>query len=163
MIDKNGKLFGKINIIDLLIVLIVIAAAAFVALRVLGGGESGESAGENRVRITFYTDWAYDFVADSISIGDPVSEHSFLTDLGTVTSFESEPAYELVYDEVRGEFIKQEKPGYSFLTVTCETTGFMGPTGFTKGTTRFVVGGGYYFNVGPTRAGFQIKSFEVLD
>jgi len=29
MIDKNGKLFGKINIIDLLIILVIIAAAVF--------------------------------------------------------------------------------------------------------------------------------------
>lgn len=162
MIDKNGKLFGKINIIDLLIVLIVIAAVILVAVRGLGSGGSGENAGENRVRITFFSDMAYDFVGDNIAIGDPVSEHSFLTDLGTVTNVESEPAYDLVYDETSGEFVRLEKPGYIRLSVTCETTGFMGPTGFTKDTTRFVVGGGYYFNVGTTRAGYQIKAFEVL-
>ena len=33
MIDKNGKLFGKINIIDLLIILVIIAAAVFFATK----------------------------------------------------------------------------------------------------------------------------------
>ena len=32
MIDKNGKLFGKINLIDLLIILVIIAAAVFLSL-----------------------------------------------------------------------------------------------------------------------------------
>lgn len=36
-IIKNGKLFGKLNIIDLLILLVVIAAAVFLILRFTGG------------------------------------------------------------------------------------------------------------------------------
>lgn len=36
MIDKNGKLFGKINIIDLTFLLILLAAALFVLYRAGG-------------------------------------------------------------------------------------------------------------------------------
>lgn len=37
LIDEKGKLFGKINIIDLLVIVVVIAALAFAALRLRGG------------------------------------------------------------------------------------------------------------------------------
>ena len=165
MIDKNGKLFGKINVIDLLIILIVIAAIALLALRGLGViGSGGSDMGEaHRVRITFFGDYVSDYVPESLTIGDPVSEHSFNTDLGELVSFESEPGYELVYDESKGEFLKKFTLNHVWLTFTCETTGYMGDMGFTKDDTRFVVGGNYYINVGPSRAAYQIKAFEVLD
>lgn len=38
---KNKKLFGKLNIIDILILLILIAALVFVGLRLFGGNDGG--------------------------------------------------------------------------------------------------------------------------
>ena len=161
MIDKNGKLFGKINVIDLLIILILIAALALLAARKLGGESA--AGNEHRVRITFFGDNVNDFIPESLTIGDPVTEYSFDTDLGVLTGFDWEPAYEMVYDGQSGEFLKQYTPNRIRLTGTCETTGAMGDMGLTKDDTRFVVGGNYYFNIGLTRAGYQITSFEVLD
>ena len=37
---KNGKLFGKLNIIDILVLLILIAAVVFVGMRLMGRGEA---------------------------------------------------------------------------------------------------------------------------
>lgn len=37
LIDEKGKLFGKINVIDLLVIIVVIAALAFAALKLRGG------------------------------------------------------------------------------------------------------------------------------
>ena len=55
MIDKNGKLFGKINIIDLLIILVIVAAAAFFAVRYLGGGgEDSVGSTKTTAEISFY-------------------------------------------------------------------------------------------------------------
>ena len=53
MIDKNGKLFGKINIIDLLIILIVIAALILVATKMFTPAEKGEEADTAKVVITY--------------------------------------------------------------------------------------------------------------
>lgn len=38
IVDEKGKLFGKINVIDLLVVLVLVAAVVFLAVRFLGGG-----------------------------------------------------------------------------------------------------------------------------
>lgn len=43
--DEKGKLFGKINIIDLLIILLVVAAIVVVGVKVLGG--NGDDAAGN--------------------------------------------------------------------------------------------------------------------
>lgn len=41
VVDEKGKLFGKLNLIDLLVIILIIAAAVVVGVKVLGGGEEG--------------------------------------------------------------------------------------------------------------------------
>ena len=48
-IVKNGRLFGKLNIVDVLILLVVIAAVAFLAVRMVGGS-SGETIAADEQR-----------------------------------------------------------------------------------------------------------------
>ena len=43
-IVKNGRLFGKLNIVDVLILLVVIAAVAFLAVRMVGGSATPSCA-----------------------------------------------------------------------------------------------------------------------
>lgn len=38
MLDEKGRLFGKINIIDLLVLLLIVAVAVVVGIKLLGGG-----------------------------------------------------------------------------------------------------------------------------
>ncbi len=38
LVDEKGRLFGKVNLIDLLALVVVLAALAFAAFKVLGGG-----------------------------------------------------------------------------------------------------------------------------
>ena len=45
-IVKNGRLFGKLNIVDVLILLVVIAAVAFLAVRMVGGSGGTIAADE---------------------------------------------------------------------------------------------------------------------
>ena len=42
LFDEKGKLFGKINIIDLLVILVVLVALVVVGMKVLGGGNADE-------------------------------------------------------------------------------------------------------------------------
>ena len=50
-IVKNGRLFGKLNIVDVLILLVVIAAVAFLAVRMVGGS-GGEPSAQANLRYT---------------------------------------------------------------------------------------------------------------
>ncbi len=51
LIDEKGKLFGKINLIDLLALIIVVAAVVFLAVRFLSPSDSG--LGANAVKLTY--------------------------------------------------------------------------------------------------------------
>ena len=50
VVDEKGKLFGKLNIIDLLVILFIVAAAIVVGVKMLGGGGAGGTAG---TRLTY--------------------------------------------------------------------------------------------------------------
>lgn len=43
MIDEKGRLFGKLNLIDLIVIVLIIAAAIVVGVKFLGGGESADA------------------------------------------------------------------------------------------------------------------------
>ena len=49
---KDGKLFGKINIIDLLVILLIVAAAIFLGMR-LGNRSSGTPSAPTTSRVRF--------------------------------------------------------------------------------------------------------------
>lgn len=53
MLDEKGRLFGKINIVDLLVVILVIAAVALVGLKVLGRSGALPGAEGGKAKITF--------------------------------------------------------------------------------------------------------------
>ncbi|MGM9606691.1 MAG: DUF4330 family protein [Oscillospiraceae bacterium] len=50
VVDEKGKLFGKLNIIDLLVIILIIAAVIVVGVKVLGGGDD---AGASTTRLTY--------------------------------------------------------------------------------------------------------------
>lgn len=47
ILDEKGKLFGKINVIDLLVLIVILAAVIVIGVKVLGGGSAGNSSGAN--------------------------------------------------------------------------------------------------------------------
>ena len=94
MIDEKGRLFGKINIVDLLIVLIVIAALCFVAFRyVLPQKNSGDV---QQCEMVLFCHDTPKFTAQQIKEGAKVWDQSADKELGTVKSIEIITLYETV-------------------------------------------------------------------
>lgn len=164
MIDKNGKLFGKINIIDLLIIIIIILALVFAGTKILGRDGSSKltnAVGKtSTVRMTVFCDDVKEFVPDALHIGDPVEQYQSSIALGKLLEFSSEPAYTYQYDPQTGESVKVPEVNQIFMTAVIEATGVFNEWGLTVNDTTFVVGGGYFFNIGQTRVGVTIQSFE---
>ena len=162
---KPWKLFGKLNVIDLLILLIVIAAVAVLGSRLVKSKTTVvRTAATQKTIVTFYGfDDVSTFVMDAMQVGDPVELYPNDTRVGTLLSFSREPAYELVTDPATGETARQEILDHCFLTFTCECNGAMTREGLTIEDTTFVVGGNYYLNVGPTRAGYRLMSMEPAE
>ena len=55
MIDEKGRLFGKINIVDLLVILVVIIAAVVLGMKFLKPGSSGVVGGGSTTTHVEYT------------------------------------------------------------------------------------------------------------
>ena len=151
---KSWKLFGKLNIIDLLIILVLIVAAIVLATRTLSS--QGVTVNAQHVRVHYYGFNAIrNYVPENFTVGDPVTQYDTNLDLGTLNEFSYIPSYYWVYDYNRGELVKVESEFESFIQFTSDCYGKLDETGLTIGS--------YYFNVGPTRAGYQISGFELLD
>ena len=96
MIDEKGRLFGKINIIDLLVIIVIIAAVCFAVFRyVIPGQDSGKT--EHRELVLYCHDTPR-FTAEQIEKGARVWDSSYDVILGTVRSVEISPLMETVAD-----------------------------------------------------------------
>ncbi len=118
IIDKKGKLFGKINIIDLLVILILVAAIAVVGVRFLAPKDTGTDV----LQMQFYVEEVNDWVADKIEIGDSLYDGTYEMDLGKVTNIETgEPMTWGLTQE--GQYVLAPRDGYCSLTITGEVVG----------------------------------------
>ena len=66
IINEKGKLFGKVNIIDLIILVAVIAAALVVGINFLRGNTAAPA---DLLTMEFYSEEVSDFVADKVKVG----------------------------------------------------------------------------------------------
>ncbi|MBQ1891973.1 MAG: DUF4330 domain-containing protein [Firmicutes bacterium] len=96
MIDEKGRLFGKINIIDLLVILVIAAALCFAVFRyVLPDRNSGKAV---QKELVLYCHDTPRFTAEQIEKGVRVWDQGYDVVLGTVKSFEITPLMETVTD-----------------------------------------------------------------
>ena len=90
--DEKGRLFGKINIIDLLVIIVILAAVCFALFRyVLPKADKGE---EQACEVVLYCHDAPRFTAEQIKAGDTVWDQGYDVELGTVKSVEILPLME---------------------------------------------------------------------
>lgn len=106
IIDKKGKLFGKINIIDLLVLIIVVGLIAFGAKR-MGSGKVSQSETKEAL-VTYEIAEIRQLSVDQIKVGDPLYHYDKGTYIGTIESVESEPYRDVL--EYNGRWVEAEVP-----------------------------------------------------
>lgn len=92
IIDEKGRLFSKISIVDLAIVLLLVLAIAFVGFKVVGVGKSDEILSEKSAgyEITFKINGVRQATVDALnkSVGGVVCD-AWSKEIGTLTKIES--------------------------------------------------------------------------
>lgn len=138
MIDKNGKIGGKVNLIDLLIVIVILAAIAFVGYRFILKDKTGIINNET-VILEFTSEEVNDFTIERLEAGAPVLDYDENNYLGTVTGFElGEPAsYEV---NEYGETVRLSLPGCNSVVLTAEAAGTLDGNGVVIGGARYGIG-----------------------
>lgn len=140
MIDKNGKLFGKINIIDAIIVIILLAALLFGAYKFgLFSPEKATAAVADKIRLVFYQEEVNNFTVENAKLQDPVTETLQNAYLGDVVDIKADKSVSWGYDK-DGRQVKSTKEGYSSVLITTETTGTIGSSGILTGGSKYYIG-----------------------
>ena len=122
MDKKKGMLFGKLNIIDLAIILLVVAACAFFAFRFMTTGSVATVP--DKVNIVFFEEECPSFVPGQTHPGDPVMDGTTNSYLGTVTDIKMDKSITYNVNQQTGEVSLGSKEGYvsAYITAACEGT-----------------------------------------
>lgn len=114
LIDNKGKLFGKLSVIDILIILIILAGLAGAYYKF---GRSGAVFTKTEdVKITFFAEDVTDFTANNVKVGDIVKDKVSGSIIGKVTNVEIGP--DIFYSpNDQGKMIKSSKEGYNSIKI----------------------------------------------
>ena len=65
VLDERGRIFGKVNVVDLLVLVVVVALVVFAVTRTTGAGGGSETTLPVRVTFTLQTQSTYNWEAAS--------------------------------------------------------------------------------------------------
>lgn len=136
-IDKKGKLFGKINIIDLCVVLAVVIGIAGVAFSVCSiRGEApineifaSDKSKEVTLEVGLLLKEVRDVTRDAIVVGDEVFTTTKETSLGKIKKIQSEPSTRNILTD-DGEVYNAVIPDKYDVTIYVETKATKNETGY---------------------------------
>jgi hypothetical protein len=157
---KKGMLFGKINIIDIAILLLVIGVGAFFASRFFGVGNS-EFVRAQTVHVTFFKASSPDFVSPNTNIGDSVWDDIISQYIGTVVDIRTDEPVEFHMD-ADNVFHRIPRDGYESVFLTIEARGIVTGNGVVLGGTIYAPGHSTVLYAGLGKYFMRVHSLEVI-
>ncbi|MBQ1333851.1 MAG: DUF4330 domain-containing protein [Clostridia bacterium] len=137
--DKKGKLFGKVSIIDIILIIIIIAAVCAVGLKTMNAGSSAQVKSDTQFYVTFKVENVRSYTLDAVEEGDIFYEKN-AAKLGTVTAVSGEPYMEIVTLQDGTSMQSPSVERYTvYITMLCE--GKEDADGFYIGGTKQVASG----------------------
>lgn len=138
LIDNKGRLFGKVSIIDLVIILIVVAAVAGIGYKYAKSQIISPLSKTQNFIMTFQEDERPEFAVNAIKAGDIVKDKLSGVVIGKVTKVEIGPSKSYGNDS-QGKWVQSPKPGYVSYFITVKGSGLLAPSGVTIGGTEFCI------------------------
>lgn len=136
LIDKKGRLFGLINVIDLLVIILVMVVVARFAIK---ANQKPLANVEKKLEVVLLVKDVRDATANVIKEGDIVRETKTNNLLGSVTKVEVKPAETLV-NTADGRILKVQHPVLKDVYITLEGTGTVGENAIVLGGTEIRIG-----------------------
>jgi len=97
MIDKQGRIFNRVSIVDIIIVVAILALAAGFVYRRVSPHISQILQADAEFYVTFRVDQIRDFIAeDAVVVGSPVFEQHDRRALGTIVGYRHAPAWGVI-------------------------------------------------------------------
>lgn len=171
LVTKEGKLFGVINIIDLLVVLFIVAAVVVVKMFVSGGIGGDDSkldyegpftGADGAIDVVFYAEEVSDFVLEQVDdidtyVYDDACQHV----LGKVTSVDvgESVVYGLTAD---GEYVKGAKEDYSSVYISATVPSATKTRfGFTYNVANYGVGHSFVIRVDDAKIYVRVQDIRA--
>ena len=152
---KNGKLFGKINVIDFLAILVLVVAVAAVAVFFIMPKSGGDT-----LIMKFRIEEVDAFVAGKVHVGDELYDDTYSLDLGYVTDVELDDS--ISYGEVHdGVYTLTSKEGYYSMIITGEVEGRKTKLGAEIGGEKYGVGHSFVLRAGDAKLYLRVYDIAV--
>ena len=119
---KSRKLFGIFNIVDIILILLVIAAG-IVGVKLFTGGEKQDAGTTKTYTYVVQGREVLDETVTAPVIGDKVFNSGTSAYLGVVKEVTGEPYTEVIYSKEIGAYQKLPVEGYSNVSLTVEGNG----------------------------------------
>jgi len=122
IIDDKGRLFGKISLIDIFVVIILVLVFMVVYLNIGTNSKAAVRENEQPIRITFYKEALEDFTVDALEVGARVENDTNGTFMGNIVDIEVGESINYMPD-VNGQEVASPMEGYSSVKITTEVMG----------------------------------------
>lgn len=130
VIDNKGRLFGKISLIDIIIVVVILSAALGVVYKLRTSKSEGFLVKPDAIEVVFYTEELPDFAATDIKKGDIVKDPVRNAVFGTVSDIEINDSVTFTQDQ-DGNMKISPRPGYVSIKLHVEGKGTITSSGIT--------------------------------
>jgi hypothetical protein len=161
MLDKKGRIFGKVSVVDLFAVVVIAAVVAVVYFNVGAGGRPVVGA-EQYVLITFFNPVLHDFTVDAAeeAVGLSVVDDVNGTFLGTVTEVRRGESISIMPD-IHGNEVASPIPGHSSVYITSRVNGRLSDGAVVLGGNVYAVGSEVIIWAGPAKTMLHISEIRV--
>lgn len=132
MIDSKGKFFGKINVVDLLIIVLLIFAIVATVYKFKFSAHNDVNESNIKIEYVLKVRDVRDYTVSSIKKGDPIYDEESGDYLGVISGVEKEPAKEYI-GRNDGKIFYSEKPERYDVYITVDSDAR-------------VIGGSYFAN-----------------
>ncbi|MCL1925056.1 MAG: DUF4330 domain-containing protein [Defluviitaleaceae bacterium] len=148
MIDEKGKLFGKVSLID---IFVLVTVSLIVAFGVFAFGGQGISPFQDPIpiEISFLIENLETFTADSVFIGDPVFDHHTGASFGEIINIDRTPTVEY-HPNAFGQIVASNLPDHYRLEITTRFYGHNWRNGIWVNGQTFFVGETIVIQAGDT-------------
>ena len=161
MIDENGKLFGKINIIDFLIVVVLLALVAGAVYK-FGILRFGIASKTDTIVMKFMAEEVPDYAASKVEDKDNLVDDTRYTQLGQVTDHKVGPS--LTYAaNADGQYKMAPKEKMNSILITGIVKGTMTENGCLVNGVRYGIGHSFVLRSGKTKLFVRVYDIEKKD
>lgn len=120
MIDSKGRLFSKISVIDLLVVLVLLGLCAGLAVKLMSSETQQIVSSNTTFYTTFMVEKVRDYSVEAVSEGDIFYEQH-AQELGKVVKVWKETAYEIMKkNDGTAVYVPMEGRSNLFFTLECK-------------------------------------------